>query len=79
MLKELKEKDRQQHISPMILAQAHLGLGEIDKAFEFLEKAYQERWPQLVTNSYENPISPIYDNLGSDPRHKALLEKINLQ
>jgi TolB-like protein/Tfp pilus assembly protein PilF len=76
VLEELKEKARQQHSNPMVLARAYLGLGEIDKTFDFLNKAYQERWPQLVDSIF---IDPYFDNLHSDPRLEALLNKIGLE
>jgi hypothetical protein len=48
-------------------------MGEIDKASEWLEKTFedQEAWLDLLK------VEPMYDNLRSDPRFQAILEKMN--
>ena len=50
------------------------GLGDKEKAFEWLEKAYQERAMPL-----EVKVDPVWDGLRSDPRFTALLKKIGLE
>lgn len=52
-----------------------LGLGQKDKTFEWLEKAYQERasWLYLIK------VDPSWDPLRNDPRFGALLKKMNLE
>ncbi|MEO8071884.1 MAG: winged helix-turn-helix domain-containing protein [Acidobacteriota bacterium] len=49
-------------------------LGERDKAFEFLEKAYNER----STNILWLKVSPEFDNLRSDPRYADLVRRVGL-
>ena len=73
VLEELEKKAEQQISSPMILARAYLGLGEIDETFDCLNKAYEERWPQLVNSIF---IDPYFNDLHSDPRFDALLNKL---
>ena len=55
------------------MATIYAGLGEKDKAFEFLEKAYSEK-------SLDMSISPnsdlLLDSLRSDPRFQSLLHRI---
>ncbi|MBZ5613731.1 MAG: winged helix-turn-helix domain-containing protein [Acidobacteriia bacterium] len=52
----------------------HIGLGEIDQAFSWLERAIDERDPMIVPiKSY-----PFLDPLRNDPRFAALLHKMNL-
>ena len=56
------------------LAQAHLGLGEPDRAWDCLEKAFEERSALLA---FVN-VDPLIDGLRSTPRFGALLRKMNL-
>jgi tetratricopeptide (TPR) repeat protein len=48
--------------------------GEADKAFEWLERAYQVQNFALV----DIKVVPMLKSLRSDPRYKALLQKMNL-
>jgi serine/threonine protein kinase/TolB-like protein/Tfp pilus assembly protein PilF len=48
--------------------------GEADKAFEWLERAYQQRDSGLNGIAYD----PLLAGLQSDPRYRALLEKLGL-
>jgi hypothetical protein len=50
-------------------------LGEMDQAYEWLEKAYEERDQQIVWLK----VWPLFDPLRSDPRFKAMLKKMNLE
>jgi hypothetical protein len=52
----------------------HAGLGEKDKAFEWLEKAYQERSEELLFLKVE----PVLDPLRADPRFQSLIRRIGL-
>ena len=51
-----------------------MGLGQSDKAFEWLEKAYEEQdfWMAIIK------VDPVLDRLRSDPRFKVLLKRMNL-
>ena len=48
-------------------------IGDIDKAFEWLEKAYERR--TVVLNTLQ--VDPIYDSLRSDPSFQDLLERMD--
>jgi hypothetical protein len=50
----------------------YLGLGDLDRTFEWLEKAYEERSGFLGFIRVE----PMLDALRGDPRFKTLVEKI---
>jgi hypothetical protein len=49
-------------------------LGEKDTAFTWLEKAYEERDPQLTYLK----VGPRFDPLRQDPRFKEVLRRIGL-
>jgi tetratricopeptide (TPR) repeat protein len=43
MLRDLERKSKDGYVSPYLIATIYAGLADKDKAFEFLEKAYQQR------------------------------------
>ncbi|MCK4539155.1 MAG: protein kinase, partial [Candidatus Krumholzibacteria bacterium] len=55
-------------------AMAYAKIGEKDKAFEWLEKAFEVRSRFVTTIG----IEPMLDSLRSDPRFDELLEKVGL-
>jgi TolB-like protein/DNA-binding winged helix-turn-helix (wHTH) protein/Tfp pilus assembly protein PilF len=61
--------------SPFMLAADYAVAGQTDKAFEYLEKSYEEREGQDLTLL---KFDPSYKNLRSDPRFSAMLRKIGL-
>jgi tetratricopeptide (TPR) repeat protein len=56
------------------LAVIHAGLGDRDKFFECLYRAYEERSPVLPWLK----IYPEYDPMRSDPRYDKLLRRLDL-
>ena len=63
------------YVSPYMIATIYGGLGKKDKAFEFLEKAYQERSTDLP---YFARADLRLDELRSDPRLPSLLRRLGL-
>ena len=60
--------------TPIRLAMIHIGLGETDPAFAWLEKALEARaWQMALLN-----VEPAFDDLRSDPRLAALVERVGL-
>ena len=59
---------------PMQVAQAYVGLGDKDKAFEWLEKAYEARLIALMNLK----VDPVWTPLRSDPRFADLVKRIGL-
>jgi hypothetical protein len=57
-----------------MIARIHLGLGEIDKAFEWLRKGIEERSYWIVFLK----MDPVYDEIRSDPRFVNLLRAARL-
>jgi tetratricopeptide (TPR) repeat protein len=76
VLDQLNEISKQRYVSASSMARIYAGLGEKDKAFEWLEKAYQDR---SIVSGPGNLIQPLYDPLRSDPRFAGLLRRMNLQ
>jgi eukaryotic-like serine/threonine-protein kinase len=77
VLDQLNELSQQRHVPAVSRVRIYAGLGEKDKAFEWLEKSYEERsWG--LRDTYIK-VSPAYDPLRSDPRFQDLLRRMNLQ
>lgn len=74
LLAVLKGLSRQRYVSPYFIAEVYWGLGEVDKAFAWLEKAVEDRSDWLVWIGVE----PGLDSLRSDPRFTDLLRRIKL-
>jgi len=54
------------------MAGIYAGMDEKDKAFEWLERAYEQRdWMTLK-------LDPFMDSLRSDPRFRDLLRRLDL-
>jgi serine/threonine-protein kinase len=70
----LQQLDRRQTIDPLPFATAYLGVGDKEKALEWLGKAYLQHSPSLIAIKVE----PVYDPLRGDPRFQEILRRINL-
>ena len=75
LLAELESLARREYVIPSSFAMIYLGLGEIDKTFDWLEKAVDE----LDHSMIDLHEGPYFDPLRSHPRFKTLLQKMNLQ
>src|SRR6266481_454325 len=75
ILHELEKKSKISYVSPYMIATIYAGLGNKDKAFEYLEKAYQERCWDIAWCLKADPRT---DNLRSDPRFQSLLQRVGL-
>ncbi len=75
ILRDLEQKSKSTYVSPYAIATVYAGLGEKDKAFEFLEKAYRLRSLEL-SSSLKADLR--LDNLRSDPRFQNLLRRVGL-
>ena len=75
----LRDLERQESkgafVSPYMIATIYAGLGQKDRAFEFLEKAYLERALDLT---WFLKADPRIDSLRSDPRFQSLLRRVGL-
>jgi TolB-like protein/Tfp pilus assembly protein PilF len=72
VLHSLDEMEGRRYVSRAARVYVYAGLGDKDKAFEWLEKAYQERSDALAWFRQE----PESKSLRSDPRFVVLMRKI---
>ena len=72
ILQRFDEMDRHRYVSRAARVYVYAGLGDKDKAFEWLEKAYQERSDALAWFRQE----PESKSLRTDPRFAVLMRKI---
>ena len=73
LLADLTAASKQQYVSPYYFAVVCVGLGETEKALDWLEKAFADRSNGLVFMKVE----PELDGLRSNPRFVALEQKLN--
>src|SRR6266487_2101817 len=71
-LETLDEIEKKHYVSRIARVYIYAGLGDKDKAFEWLEKAYQERSDSLAWFRKD----PESKSLRSDPRFAVLMRKI---
>ena len=74
VLNELKELSKHQHVPPYSIAIIYAGLNDKEQAFEWLNKAYDERSFFIALLKVET----VLDNLRPDPRFKEMLKRMNL-
>lgn len=74
ILQELLEQSKRQYVSPYSFALIHIGLDDKDRAFEYLEQAFDRREDGLVSLK----VNPRFDPLRDDPRFDQLLKRIGL-
>jgi tetratricopeptide (TPR) repeat protein len=73
LMNELKERSTKEYIAYTFYAISAACLNDLDQAFEFLEKAINDRDPVLLAIKYEKWVP---DNLKKDIRYQQLLDRI---
>ena len=73
VLDQLSELSKQKYVPAEDLARIYAGLSEKDKAFEWLQKGFDEHSNAGIK------VVPAFDPLHSDPRFADLLRRMNLQ
>jgi hypothetical protein len=75
VLQQLHEKAATMYVPPCAYAWIHLGLGEVDAAFHWMNRAVEE------CDQFMMPIKTyrFLDPIRKDPRYLALLRKMNLE
>ena len=74
LLDEFSEVSTQTYVSPYRIAAVYSALGDKDRAFKWLEHAYEGRDGWLAWL----PVDPVVDNLRSDQRFSDLLKRVGL-
>jgi len=74
ILDELTKLSRHKYVAPYFLAGIHIGLGEADRAMEYLEKSFEEHSHWLI---YLH-LDPGMDGLRSNSRFLELLQRVGL-
>jgi TolB-like protein/DNA-binding winged helix-turn-helix (wHTH) protein/Flp pilus assembly protein TadD len=75
ILRDLERKSKKASVSPYTMATIYAGLGENDRAFDLLEKAYSEK-----SLDFALPLQSdlLLDRLRPDPRFQIMLRRIGL-
>ena len=72
-LQILKARSRKFYISPLFYARHYAMAGDKDQAFEWLQRAFEEK-----DSSFELiNVEPNFDSLRSDPRFQKLVQRMN--
>jgi TolB-like protein/Flp pilus assembly protein TadD len=74
ILHQLQELGRRRYVDSCLIAQIYVALGEVDEAFRWLERAFQERAAWVVYLATD----PWFDPLRSDRRFDKLLQRAKL-
>jgi adenylate cyclase len=72
ILGELEELTKQQYVNPSAFAAIHLGLGENEKALDWLDEAYDNQ----ESACWLLKVDPIYDSIRNEPRFQALIKEV---
>jgi len=70
----LREISKHGYVSPFSIAEAHMRIGEKEKAIDWLEKAYEEHDSGLVSLGVE----PMFDPIRTDERFQGILKRMRL-
>ena len=72
---EMLSLSRKRYVSPALIAIVQIGLGENDKAFDWLNKACVDRSDWMIFLNTD----PLFDPLRADPRFRDLLTRVGFQ
>jgi hypothetical protein len=75
LLVELEGRSRREHVPPTVLAMVYMGVGQDERAFDYLDRAVAEHDGWIA----ESIFYPTFDPLRSHPRYAALLEALGLK
>jgi len=75
ILEELELKSRLGYVAAMDISKVYAGLGDTDKAFAFLEKAFTNRESWI----FGLKVDPGFDTIRNDPRFSNLLRRIGVE
>jgi hypothetical protein len=73
VLDQLLERSRRNYVSGVNIAGVYTALGDNDRAFEWLDKAYADH-----DKNWTGIVNPEFARLRSHPKGEALLRKLGL-
>jgi TolB-like protein/DNA-binding winged helix-turn-helix (wHTH) protein len=71
-IERAREAAKYRYVSPYYVAQMYARIGENERAFEFLEKAFDDRCSELNLLK----VTPVFDSLRSDSRYRGLMRRV---
>jgi serine/threonine-protein kinase len=72
ILRQLETRAATEHIPADYFALMHLGLGNVDRALDYFERAFDERcWNLVFLN-----VDPVYARLRTEPRFSRLIDRM---
>jgi TolB-like protein/tetratricopeptide (TPR) repeat protein len=74
LLRQLRDDSKKRYISPAPFVAIYIGLGDLDHAFNEMERAFRER-SSLVTVIN---VVPIADDIRRDPRYATFARRVGL-
>jgi DNA-binding winged helix-turn-helix (wHTH) protein/tetratricopeptide (TPR) repeat protein len=74
VLRQLIEQAVGRYVSPYYMAAVHVALGEVDRAFDWLEQAWLDKSEWLIWLN----VDPRLDGLRADPRFDTLVRRVGL-
>ncbi len=74
ILQELEERARERYVSPYNIMLVHLGLGEMELAYQWLERAIEDR----TGNLWHATVEARFDPVRREARFRELLERCGL-
>lgn len=74
VLEQLLRLSKERHISTYNLVAIYIGLGDVEKALDWLWKGYEERAVYLI----DLKIDPLFAKLRNHPRYQSLVSEMKL-
>lgn len=74
VLAELEAQAKRDYVSPVAFATLHLGLGDVERALDAAEQAYEHRRGWLTYMR----VNPLMDPMRGHPRFAALMKRMKL-
>jgi eukaryotic-like serine/threonine-protein kinase len=75
LLEELEERARREHVPAFAFALAYTGLGDVETAFSWVEKAVEARDEMMA----ENFLDSLFDPLRADRRYAAVVRRLGVE
>ena len=74
VLEQLSELSARRYVSPYSMATVHIGLGQVNQAIEWLDRAADERSNWMIFLN----VDPIFDPIRTEPGCRRIAQRIGL-